>query len=193
MTTHKTLRGPRAGAIISRAEHGAAIDKAVFPGLQGGPLMHVIAAKAVCFQEALQPSFTAYQKQVLTNAKAMASTVISRGYQVVSGGTENHLFLLSLIDKKINGKEADAALSQAHITVNKNAVPNDPRPPMVTSGIRIGTPACTTRGFGEAECRELANWICDIFDAMEAGNAEATIAGVREKVAALCARHPVYR
>jgi glycine hydroxymethyltransferase len=155
--------------------------------------MHVIAAKAVCFQEALQPAFKTYQQQVLANAKAMASTVIARGYQVVSGGTENHLFLLSLIDKNITGKEADAALGQAHITVNKNAVPNDPRPPMVTSGIRIGTPACTTRGFGEAECRELANWICDIFDAMEKGDAEATIAAVRDKVSALCAKYPVYR
>ena len=194
-TTHKTLRGPRGGLILARANEALEkkLNSAVFPGNQGGPLMHVIAAKAICFQEALQPSFTNYQKQVLTNAKAMAATVMSRGYQVVSGGTENHLFLLSLIDKKINGKEADAALGQAHITVNKNAVPNDPRPPMVTSGIRIGTPACTTRGFGEAECRELANWICDIFDAMEAGDAEATINAVREKVAVLCAKHPVYR
>ena len=194
-TTHKTLRGPRGGLILARAN--IALEKkfnpAVFPGNQGGPLMHVIAAKAVCFQEALLPSFKDYQKQVLTNAKAMAATVMSRGYQVVSNGTENHLFLLSLIDKKINGKEADAALGRAHITVNKNAVPNDPRPPMVTSGIRIGTPACTTRGFGETECRELANWICDIFDAMEAGDPEATIAAVREKVAALCKKFPVYK
>jgi glycine hydroxymethyltransferase len=194
-TTHKTLRGPRGGLILARANEALEkkFNSAVFPGNQGGPLMHVIAAKAVCFQEALQPSFKAYQQQVLTNAKAMAATVMARGYQVVSGGTENHLFLLSLIDKKINGKEADAALGQAHITVNKNAVPNDPRPPMVTSGIRIGTPACTTRGFGEAECTELANWICDIFDAMEAGDSEATINTVREKVSALCAKHPVYR
>jgi glycine hydroxymethyltransferase len=194
-TTHKTLRGPRGGLILARANEALEkkFNSAVFPGNQGGPLMHVIAAKAVCFQEALQPSFKAYQQQVLTNAKAMAATVMSRGYQVVSGGTENHLFLLSLIDKKINGKEADAALGQAHITVNKNAVPNDPRPPMVTSGIRIGTPACTTRGFGAVECTELANWICDIFDAMEAGDAEAMITAVREKVAALCAKHPVYR
>ena len=194
-TTHKTLRGPRGGLILARKneELEKKLNSAVFPGQQGGPLMHVIAAKAVCFQEALQPAFKTYQQQVLANAKAMASTVIARGYQVVSGGTENHLFLLSLIDKNITGKEADAALGQAHITVNKNAVPNDPRPPMVTSGIRIGTPACTTRGFGEAECRELANWICDIFDAMEKGDAEATIAAVRDKVSALCAKYPVYR
>ena len=199
-TTHKTLRGPRGGLILARANEALEkkLNSAVFPGNQGGPLMHVIAAKAVCFLEALQPSFTNYQKQVLANAKAMAATVMARGYQVVSGGTENHLFLLSLIDKSINGKEADAALGRAHITVNKNAVPNDPRPPMVTSGIRIGTPACTTRGFGEAECRELAHWICDIFDAMDAqsqghGDAETVITAVREKVAALCARHPVYR
>ena len=194
-TTHKTLRGPRGGLILARKneELEKKLNSAVFPGQQGGPLMHVIAAKAVCFQEALQPAFKTYQQQVLANAKAMASTVIARGYQVVSGGTENHLFLLSLIDKNITGKEADAALGQAHITVNKNAVPNDPRPPMVTSGIRIGTPACTTRGFGEAECRELANWICDIFDAMEKGHAEATIAAVRDKVSALCAKYPVYR
>ena len=194
-TTHKTLRGPRGGLILARANEALEkkMNSAVFPGQQGGPLMHDIAAKAVCFQEALQPSFKTYQQQVLANAKAMASTVIARGYQVVSGGTENHLFLLSLIDKNITGKEADAALGQAHITVNKNAVPNDPRPPMVTSGIRIGTPACTTRGFGETECRELANWICDIFDAMEKGDAESTIAAVRAKVSALCAKHPVYR
>jgi glycine hydroxymethyltransferase len=194
-TTHKTLRGPRGGLILARANEALEkkLNSAVFPGGQGGPLMHVIAAKAICFQEALQPSFKAYQQQVLQNAQAMAATVMSRGYQVVSGGTENHLFLLSLIDKSINGKEADAALGRAHITVNKNAVPNDPRPPMVTSGIRIGTPACTTRGFGVAECTELANWICDILDAMEAGDAESTITTVREKVAALCAKHPVYR
>ncbi len=199
-TTHKTLRGPRGGLILARANEALEkkLNSAVFPGNQGGPLMHVIAAKAVCFHEALQPSFTEYQKQVLTNAKAMASTLITRGYQVVSGGTENHLLLLSLIDKNVNGKEADAALGRAHITVNKNAVPNDPRPPMVTSGIRIGTPACTTRGFSEAECCELAHWICDILDAMDKGEAntdeaEKTITAVRSKVAALCAKYPVYR
>jgi glycine hydroxymethyltransferase len=201
-TTHKTLRGPRGGLILARANEALEkkLNSAVFPGAQGGPLMHVIAAKAVCFQEALQPDFKAYQQQVVTNAKAMAATIIARGYQVVSGGTENHLFLLSLIDKQVNGKEADAALGRAHITVNKNAVPNDPRPPMVTSGIRIGTPACTTRGFSEVECQELANWICDILDALELdftetsrNKADATIDAVRTKVTALCAKHPVYR
>ena len=194
-TTHKTLRGPRGGLILARKneELEKKLNSAVFPGQQGGPLMHVIAAKAVCFQEALQPTFTQYQQAVLRNAQAMADTVIQRGYQVVSGGTHNHLFLLSLIDKNVTGKDADAALGRAHITVNKNAVPNDPRPPMVTSGIRIGTPAVTTRGFNESECRELAGWICDILDALDKGDAESTITAVQVKVAAVCAKHPVYR
>lgn len=194
-TTHKTLRGPRGGLILARKNEALEkkLNSAVFPGQQGGPLMHVIAAKAVCFQEALQPTFTQYQQAVLRNAQAMADTVIQRGYQVVSGGTHNHLFLLSLIDKNVTGKDADAALGRAHITVNKNAVPNDPRPPMVTSGIRIGTPAVTTRGFNESECRELAGWICDILDALDKGDAESTITAVQVKVAAVCAKHPVYR
>lgn len=194
-TTHKTLRGPRGGLILARKNEALEkkLNSAVFPGGQGGPLMHVIAAKAVCFQEALQSDFRSYQQNVLRNAQAMAEAVIQRGYQVVSGGTHNHLFLLSLIDKNVTGKEADAALGRAHITVNKNAVPNDPRPPMVTSGIRIGTPAVTTRGFSEAECRELANWICDILDALGNGDAEAMITTVQAKVANICAKHPVYR
>ncbi len=198
-TTHKTLRGPRGGLILARKNEALTkkLNSAIFPGIQGGPLMHVIAAKALCFLEALQPDFVEYQQQVLHNAKTMAAVVQQRGYQVVSGGTENHLFLLSLIDKNISGKEADAALGRAHITVNKNAVPNDPRPPMVTSGIRIGTPAVTTRGFGEKECRKLTGWICDILDALEhathnGGDAETAITEVRGKVTALCTRFPVY-
>lgn len=195
-TTHKTLRGPRGGLILS-AEGDAEIEKklqsAVFPGGQGGPLMHVIAAKAVCFKEAMEPEFKAYQQQVVKSAQAMAGVFIERGFEVVSGGTEDHLFLLSLIKQGLTGKDADAALGRAHITVNKNAVPGDPQSPFVTSGLRIGTPAVTTRGFGEAECRDLAGWICDILDAMANGDSSAAEAEVQDKVEAVCARYPVYR
>ncbi len=190
-TTHKTLRGPRGGLILAKAnaEIEKKLNSAVFPGAQGGPLEHVIAAKAICFKEALQPEFKTYQQQVVKNAKAMASVFIERGFDVVSGGTENHLFLLSLIKQDISGKDADAALSKAYITVNKNSVPNDPRSPFVTSGLRFGTPAVTTRGFKEAECRELAGWICDILADL---NNDAVIDAVREKVKAICAKLPVY-
>jgi glycine hydroxymethyltransferase len=165
------------------------LNSLVFPGTQGGPLMHVIAAKAVALLEALQPEFSAYQKQVLANARAMAGALMKRGYKIVSGGTDNHLFLVDLIDKNITGKDADAALGRAYITVNKNAVPNDPRPPFVTSGLRIGTPAATTRGFREAEVMELADWIADILDA---NGSEEAIAKVRTKVGVLCRKFPVY-
>ena len=190
-TTHKTLRGPRSGLILAKAneEIEKKLQSAVFPGNQGGPLVHAVAAKAICFKEAMAPEYKAYQQQVVVNAKAMAEVLIARGYDVVSGGTENHLFLLSLIKQDITGKEADAWLGAAHITVNKNSVPNDPRSPFVTSGIRIGTPAVTTRGFGEAEVRELAGWIADILDAK---GDEAVIAAVKEKVATVCAKFPVY-
>jgi len=190
-TTHKTLRGPRGGLILAKAneEIEKKLNSAVFPGGQGGPLMHVIAAKAVCFKEALTPEFKAYQQQVVKNAQAMAQVFVERGFDVVSGGTENHLFLLSLIKQDITGKDADAALGRAFITVNKNAVPNDPRSPFVTSGLRIGTPAVTTRGFGVAECRELAGWICDILQNM---GDESVVDAVREKVKAICTRLPVY-
>lgn len=190
-TTHKTLRGPRGGLILARAneEIEKKLNSAVFPGGQGGPLMHVIAAKAVCFKEALSDEFKAYQQQVVKNAQAMAAVFVERGFDVVSGGTQNHLFLLSLIKQDITGKDADAALGRAFITVNKNAVPNDPRSPFVTSGLRIGTPAVTTRGFGETECRELAGWICDILQNM---GDESVVDAVREKVKAVCARFPVY-
>ncbi|WP_071872847.1 serine hydroxymethyltransferase [Atopomonas hussainii] len=190
-TTHKTLRGPRGGLILAKAneEIEKKLNSAVFPGGQGGPLMHVIAGKAVCFKEALQPEFKTYQQQVIKNAQAMANVFIERGFDVVSGGTQNHLFLLSLIKQDITGKDADAALGRAFITVNKNAVPNDPRSPFVTSGLRIGTPAVTTRGFGEAECSQLATWICDILDNM---GDESVVDAVREKVKAVCAKFPVY-
>ena len=190
-TTHKTLRGPRGGLILARAnaEIEKKLNSAVFPGAQGGPLEHVIAAKAICFKEALQPEFKVYQQQVVKNAKAMADVFIARGFDVVSGGTENHLFLLSLIKQDISGKDADAALGKAFITVNKNSVPNDPRSPFVTSGLRFGTPAVTTRGFKEAECKELAGWICDILADL---NNEAVIDAVREKVKAICKKLPVY-
>ena len=190
-TTHKTLRGPRSGLILAKAneEIEKKLQSAVFPGNQGGPLVHAIAAKAICFKEAMAPEYKAYQQQVVVNAKAMAEVLMARGYEVVSGGTENHLFLLSLIKQDITGKEADAWLGAAHITVNKNSVPNDPRSPFVTSGIRIGTPAVTTRGFGEAEVRELAGWSADILDAK---CDEADISAVKEKVAAVCAKFPVY-
>ncbi len=197
-TTHKTLRGPRGGIIVASGA-GEAIEKKlqsiVFPGIQGGPLMHVIAAKAVSFLEALQPEFTAYQQQVVRNAQAMAKTLIARGYKIVSGGTENHLMLIDLIGRDISGKDAEAALGKAHITVNKNAVPNDPRSPFITSGLRIGTPAVTTRGYGEAECVELAGWIADVLDALQGDNkavADAVNATVRAKVTQQCAAFPVY-
>ena len=190
-TTHKTLRGPRGGLIIARKndELTKKFNSLVFPGTQGGPLMHVIAAKAVAFLEALQPEFKGYQQQVIANARAMCVRLQARGYRIVSGGTDNHLFLIDLSDKNITGKEADAALGAAHITVNKNAVPNDPRPPMVTSGIRIGTPAVTTRGFKENEVEQVADLIADVLDAE--GSA-AAIETVREKATALCRRFPVY-
>ncbi|MDQ5909661.1 MAG: glycine hydroxymethyltransferase [Pseudomonadota bacterium] len=190
-TTHKTLRGPRGGLILARSnpEIEKKLNSLVFPGTQGGPLMHVIAAKAVAFLEALQPDFIDYQKQVVANARAMAGVFMERGYDVVSGGTDNHLFLISLIAKGLTGKAADAALGRAWITVNKNAVPNDPQSPFVTSGLRIGSPAITTRGFREAECRELTGWICDILADLDN---EAMIDQVRSQVAALCARFPVY-
>lgn len=191
-TTHKTLRGPRGGLIMARAneEIEKKLNSAVFPGMQGGPLMHVIAAKAVAFAEALQPEFKQYQQQVLINAKIMAETLKGRGYPIVSGGTENHLFLVDLISKDITGKEADAALGCANITVNKNSVPNDPRSPFVTSGLRIGTPAMTTRGFKEKEASILSGWIADVLDNV---NNEATIAHVKSQVLQLCREFPVYR
>ncbi|MGH8033133.1 MAG: serine hydroxymethyltransferase [Luteimonas sp.] len=196
-TTHKTLRGPRGGIILAShagmGSAGEAIEKKlqsmIFPGIQGGPLMHVIAAKAVAFKEALEPEFAAYQQQVVKNAQAMAKTIIARGYRIVSGGTENHLMLVDMIGKGITGKAAEAALGKAHITVNKNAVPNDPEKPFVTSGLRIGTPAVTTRGYLEADCVALANWICDVLDAPKD---EAVIADVRGKVEQQCAEFPVY-
>ena len=190
-TTHKTLRGPRSGLILAKAneEIEKKLASAVFPGSQGGPLMHAIAAKAVCFKEAMSDDFQSYQKQVIVNAKAMAEVIQSRGYEIVSGGTKNHLMLISLIKQGITGKEADKWLGDAHITVNKNSVPNDPKSPFVTSGIRIGTPAVTTRGFGEAEVRELAGWICDVLDAR---GDEAVLAATREKVAQICNKLPVY-
>jgi len=190
-TTHKTLRGPRGGLILARenADIEAKLNKALFPGTQGGPLMHVIAAKAVCFLEAMEPTFVGYQKQVIANARAMATEFQTRGYKIVSNGTDNHLFLLDLIDRKITGKDADAALGRAHITVNKNAVPNDPRSPFVTSGLRIGTPAVTTRGFKEAECKTLTHWMCDVLDDLKNDN---MIGSVRHKALELCRRFPVY-
>jgi glycine hydroxymethyltransferase len=190
-TTHKSLRGPRGGLILckSNPEIEKKIDSNIFPGIQGGPSMHVIAAKAVAFKEAMQPEFRVYQQQVIKNAQAMAKVFIKRGFDVVSGGTDNHLMLVSLIPKGITGKAADAALNKAHITVNKNAVPNDPQSPFVTSGIRVGTPAPTTRGFKEAEVTEIANWMCDVMENMED---ESVLAAVRENVGNLCARFPVY-
>jgi glycine hydroxymethyltransferase len=191
-TTHKTLRGPRGGLIVAKGV-GEEIEKKlqsiVFPGIQGGPLMHVIAAKAVAFKEALEPAFKTYQQQVVKNAQAMAKVIVARGYKIVSGGTQNHLMLVDMIAKGVTGKDAEAALGKAHITVNKNAVPNDPQKPFVTSGLRIGTPAVTTRGYGEADCVELANWICDVLDAP---NDDGVIAAVREKVTAQCRKFPVY-
>ncbi|MGE6361367.1 MULTISPECIES: serine hydroxymethyltransferase [Psychrobacter] len=189
-TTHKTLRGPRSGMILARDEVLAKkLNSAVFPGNQGGPLMHVIAAKAVCFKEALEANFSTYQQQVVKNAKAMAKVVQDRGYEIISGGTENHLMLISLVKQEMTGKEADKWLGDAHITVNKNAVPNDPKSPFVTSGIRIGTPAITTRGFNEAQAGDLAGWICDVLDSR---GDEAVATEVRGKVEAICKELPVY-
>lgn len=190
-TTHKTLRGPRGGLILAKSnpEIEKKLNSAVFPGFQGGPLMHVIAAKAVAFKEAMLPEFKSYQEQVIKNAKVMADVFMTRGYDVVSSGTDDHLFLVSFIEAGLTGKEVDAWLGAAHITVNKNAVPNDPQSPFVTSGIRVGTPAVTTRGFKEAECRDLANWMCDVIDA---GGGEKVINEVKSKVVAVCDRLPVY-
>lgn len=193
-TTHKTLRGPRGGLIIAKAnaEVEKKLNSAVFPGGQGGPLMHVIAAKAICFKEALEPEFKTYQEQVVLNAQAMAKTIQERGIKIVSNGTENHLLLVDLIGKEYTGKDADAALGQAFITVNKNSVPNDPRSPFVTSGLRLGTPAITTRGFGVEETVQLSHWIVDVLDSLENDTAEIVIPEVRTKVKALCDRFPVY-
>jgi len=190
-TTHKTLRGPRGGLILARANPDIEkkLASLVFPGTQGGPLMHVIAAKAVAFLEALQPEFKQYQRQILDNARAMSARLIKRGYQIVSGGTDNHLFLLSLADRNITGKEADAALGRANITVNKNAVPNDPRPPTITSGLRLGTPASTTRGFKQAEIEQVADFVAAVLDAE---GAQSAIDRVRPQVLELCRRFPVY-
>jgi len=191
-TTHKTLRGPRGGLILARAneEIEKKLNSAIFPGIQGGPLMHIIAAKAVAFKEAMSDDFKAYQKQVVVNARAMANVFMNRGYEVISGGTDDHLFLVSFISQGLTGKEVDAALGSAHITVNKITVPNDPQSPFITSGIRVGTPAATTRGFGESECSDIANWICDICDDIEN---ESVVNDVKSKVEKLCARFPVYK
>ena len=191
-TTHKTLGGPRGGIILAQEDKklNKRLNFAVFPESQGGPLMQVIAAKAVCFKEAMSEEFVEYQKQTLANASTMASVFIARGFQIVSGGTDDHLFLLSLVDKEMTGQDADKALGQANITVNKNAVPNDPRPPFVTSGIRIGSPAVTRRGFGEREVTQLTGWICDILEDIEN---QALIASIKDKVVELCKRYPVYR
>ncbi|KYO50076.1 serine hydroxymethyltransferase [Tistrella mobilis] len=195
-TTHKTLRGPRGGLILAKGqgeEFYRKLDGAVFPGIQGGPAMHVIAAKAVAFREALSPEFRTYQKQVLANARAMARVIMDRGYRIVSGGTDNHMMLIDLSDRAFTGRDADAALADAWITANKNAVPGDPRSPFVTSGLRIGTPAVTTRGFGVADCEALAGWLADVLDALGTGAASAVRDRVREQVVTLCRRHPVYR
>ena len=191
-TTHKTLRGPRGGIILAKANPDIEkkLNSTIFPGTQGGPLMHVIAAKAVAFKEALEPGFKTYQQQVLNNSRAMAKVMMDRGYKVVSGGTDNHLFLVSFIDKGITGKDAEAALGEAHITVNKNAVPHDPQSPFITSGIRIGTPAITTRGFKEAESKQLAGWLCDILDNLK----DAVVCErVRKQAVDICHRFPVYQ
>jgi glycine hydroxymethyltransferase len=194
-TTHKTLRGPRGGLILAREDEelNKKLNFAVFPESQGGPMMHIIAAKAICFKEAMSDDYKAYQTQVVKNARAMCSVFIERGINIVSNGTDDHLFLVDLIGKEYTGKDADAALGDANITVNKNAVPNDPRSPFVTSGLRIGTPAITSRGFNEAEAGELAGWICDVLDGLESGDASAAIADVKAKVLAVCAKLPVYR
>ncbi|WP_416686104.1 serine hydroxymethyltransferase [Candidatus Pseudothioglobus sp. Uisw_041] len=191
-TTHKTLRGPRGGLIVAKAnpEIEKKLNSAIFPGIQGGPLMHIIAAKAIAFKEAMSDDFKAYQKQVVINARAMASVFLERGYDVVSGGTDNHVFLVSFIEQGLTGKAVNNALGEAHITVNMNSVPNDPQSPFVTSGIRVGTPAGTTRGFGESECKDITNWICDICDDLEN---QSVIDEVRAKVGELCSRFPVYK
>ncbi len=191
-TTHKTLGGPRGGIILAKANEALEkkLNSAVFPGGQGGPLMHIIAAKAICFKEAMSDEYKVYQGQVVSNAKALAKEIMAQGIDVVSGGTENHLFLVDLISKDITGKDLDAALGRAHITVNKNAVPNDPRSPFVTSGLRVGTPACTRRGFKEAEMKQIAEWIARIVNDMAS---DAVNASVREEVSELCSRYPVYR
>jgi len=191
-TTHKTLRGPRGGLILAKAnpEVEKKLNSLVFPGTQGGPLMHVIAAKAVALKEALQPEFKTYQAQVIKNAQAMTTVIMARGYKIVSGGTDNHLFLIDLIEKGITGKAADAALGAANITVNKNTVPSDPQSPFVTSGLRIGTPAMTTRGLGVTEVRQVAHWICDIIDNIENIDVQTSI---KAEVLAMCSRFPVYR
>ncbi len=193
-TTHKTLRGPRGGLILAQSDEAIEkkLNSAVFPGGQGGPLMHVIAAKAISFKEAMSDDYKAYQQQVVVNAKAMAATFIERGIKIVSGGTENHLMLVDLIGKEYTGKDADAALGAANITVNKNSVPNDPRSPFVTSGLRVGTPAITTRGFGEEEIVQLTQWMCDVLESLENGTSEQVIADVKGKVLDLCKRFPVY-
>ena len=192
-TTHKTLRGPRGGIILSNHEDIAKkCNSAIFPGIQGGPLCHVIAAKAVAFKEAASADFVTYQQQVVANAKAMAATFIERGIDIVSNGTDNHLMLVSLIGKQYTGKDADEALGRAYITVNKNAVPNDPRSPFVTSGLRIGTPAITTRGFNEEQAVQLTHWICDILASLESGTSEQVIGEVKSKVLDICGRYPVY-
>jgi len=190
-TTHKTLRGPRGGLILAKAnpELEKKLNSTVFPGIQGGPLMHVIAAKAVAFKEAMEPEFRDYQQQVMDNARAMAAAFVARGYPVVSGGTDNHLFLVDLISKDLTGKQAEEALGRANITVNKNAVPNDPQSPFVTSGIRVGTPAATTRGFGIKECEQLAGWMCDLMDQIDD---ESVIGRICDQVVQLCRRFPVY-
>ncbi|HLB43244.1 MAG TPA: serine hydroxymethyltransferase [Gammaproteobacteria bacterium] len=191
-TTHKTLRGPRGGMILAKANPDLErkLNSAVFPGAQGGPLMHIIAAKAVAFKEALQPEFKIYQQQILNNARAMAKVIMQRGYKIVSGGTDNHLMLIDLIDKKITGKAAEAALGQANITVNKNAVPNDPQSPFITSGLRVGTPAITTRGFKEKECEQVAHWLCDILDNLSNEEKQSQI---KAAVLSLCDKYPVYK
>jgi glycine hydroxymethyltransferase len=190
-TTHKTLRGPRSGLILAKANPDLEkkLNSAVFPGMQGGPLMHIIAGKAVAFLEALQPEFKVYQQQVLENAKTMAQILLERGYDIVSGGTDNHLFLLNLISKNITGKDALAALEAANITANKNSVPNDPLPPMITSGLRLGSPAITTRGFKKQETVQVANWICDVLDDIKNAN---KIANIKKQVLEICKRFPVY-
>jgi glycine hydroxymethyltransferase len=193
-TTHKTLRGPRGGIILAKAnpEIEKKLNSAVFPGGQGGPLMHVIAAKAICFKEAMSPEYRTYQQQVVVNAKAMAATFIERGFKIVSGGTENHLMLVDLIGKDYSGKDADEALGNANITVNKNSVPNDPRSPFVTSGLRVGTPAITTRGFMEPQTVQLTHWMCDVLDSLQNGTSATVVADVKSKVLALCSQFPVY-
>jgi glycine hydroxymethyltransferase len=191
-TTHKTLRGPRGGLILAKAnaEIEKKLNSAIFPGIQGGPLMHIIAAKAICFKEAMSDEYKAYQQQVIDNAQAMATVFIDRGYDIVSGGTQDHLFLVSFIKQGLTGKEVDRVLGNANITVNMNAVPNDPQSPFITSGIRIGTPAVTTRGFNVEDCKNLANWICDICDNLDN---EQVVQEVKEKAAVLCAQYPVYK